>query len=235
MIFRCDNFNSQAVAKGYFKQTIPRNYDPAKKATRKSPDGIVIPHSSYECMIMKPAEGTFFLFGTCFNLGRDCKGSSVFVNKPAICASGKAALLQQFFKSNCESSMGWLGTDARSAEYGPSLDKKCHTTEARSIKFHCGNKDVEMFEDLPAHKHKEINSPHHPRRANALSPRRSRRADPRSTLSLRRRCLKPRQPRPNISSRRQSKTLRSRKLQSRFLPRHYLHKACRYLHLDFRV
>jgi hypothetical protein len=156
MIFRCDNLESQAVAKGYYVQAIPPNYSSYEKPAATGPkasDGVVTPHFTYDCTTWKPKEPTFLPTDTCLTVDI---GHSVFINQPATCASGKAAIVQSFAESGCKTSIGWLGTDAFSSQYGTSLDKKCHTTQARSIKFHCGDKEMQMFEDLPPHKPDDV-------------------------------------------------------------------------------
>jgi hypothetical protein len=156
MIFRCDSLESQAVAKGYYVQAIPPNYDSYKKPAQKGPkasDGVVTPHSSYDCTIMKPKEPTFLPTDTCLTAE---VSHSIFINQPATCASGKAALVQSFAEPGCKTPISWLGSDAFSNQYGVSVDKKCHTTQARSIMFHCGDKEMQLFEDLPPREPKEV-------------------------------------------------------------------------------
>lgn len=156
MIFRCENLESQAVAKGYYTQAIPPNYSSLKKPAptgAKGSHGVVTPHGSHDCTIWKPKEPTFLPTDTCLTLD---VSHSVFINQPATCANGKAALVEAFSEPDCKTSVGWLGTDTFSNEYGASLDKKCHPTQARSIQFICGDKEMEMFEDLPPHEHAEV-------------------------------------------------------------------------------
>jgi hypothetical protein len=153
MIFRCENLESQAVAKGYYMQAIPPNYSSLKKPGPKASDGVITPHGSYDCTIWKAKEPTFLPADTCLTLD---VSHSIFINQPAVCASGKTAVIEAYAEPGCETSIGWLGSDAFSNEYGPSLDKKCHTTQARSIQFKCHDKDSEMFEDLPPHEHADV-------------------------------------------------------------------------------
>jgi hypothetical protein len=125
MIFRCENLESQVVEKGYYTQAIPPNYSSLKKPAptgAKGSHGVVTPHGSHDCTIWKPKEPTFLPTDTCLTLD---VSHSVFINQPATCANGKAALAEAFSEPDCKTSVGWLGTDAFSNEYGASLDKKC--------------------------------------------------------------------------------------------------------------
>jgi hypothetical protein len=153
MIFRCENLDSQSVSKGYFKQAIPPNYSLYKKpAVKANPVGVVTPYFSYDCTISRPKEPTFLPADTCLTLE---VGHSLYITEPVICSDGRIALVQTYNEPSCDSPSSWLGTDVFSGTYYDSIDKKCHTTNARSVAFRCGESEIAHFEDLPEYKFKE--------------------------------------------------------------------------------
>lgn len=177
MIFRCDNLESEAIANGHYEEAIPYNSAKALYPTRLlASDGVVTPHSSFDCTIWKPKEPTHLPADTCLRLPGQYEGRSVFIHQPAICANGSAALVEAFLTNECQSSddSPGLGTTPEGSEIfesdetdghpfadGLSLDKKCfqsHTNylPARSMRFRCDDKKMVMYEDLPPYTHAEV-------------------------------------------------------------------------------
>jgi hypothetical protein len=156
MIFRCENLDSQSVSKGNFGQAIPPNYLSNKKpAVKPNPVGVITPHFAYDCTVNRPKQPTFLPADTCLTLE---VGHSLYITEPVICSDGRTALVQTYNEPNCESPSSWLGTDVSSGAYYDSINKKCHTTDARSVAFKCSEKEIEQFEDLPEHKFKDVKS-----------------------------------------------------------------------------
>ncbi|PMD23479.1 hypothetical protein NA56DRAFT_687752 [Hyaloscypha hepaticicola] len=156
MIFRCDKLESQAVASGNYIQAIPPNFDRNKiPVTTKASCGVVTPHSSFDCTIWKPKEPTFLPADTCLTLEGN-EGRSVFINKPAICADGLAAIFESFTVRDCKS----ISEDDESMDvYGDDLDKACHrsySSHVRSMRFRCDDKEQEMYEDLHPYEHEQV-------------------------------------------------------------------------------
>lgn len=152
MIFRCERLDSQAVASGSYVQAVPPNYTMKTPDTTGS-DGIVTPHSSYDCTIWQPKEPTFLPADTCLSFdatGAD-SGHSVFVNKPATCADGSTAVLESFQEPGCQASEG---DNRHSAEQ--VFDKTCYKASIRSMVFRCADKELEMFEDLAPYEHAAV-------------------------------------------------------------------------------
>ena len=159
MIFRCEDFESQAIASSHYMQAIPPNYNSDESAIFGESSvsaGVITPHGSYDCTIMKPKEPTYLPVDTCLTLEDLWDGRGLFVNKPAICADGTAAVLESFPLPNCEF-LDENGSDVE-REDGLSLNKKCYRpqSQARSVRFHCGEKETEMFEDLPPYEHAAV-------------------------------------------------------------------------------
>jgi hypothetical protein len=154
MIFRCENLDSQSVSKGNFRQAIPPNYLSNKMpAVKPNPVGVITPHFAHDCTVNRPKQPTFLPAGTCLTLE---VGHSLYITEPVICSDGKTALVQTYNEPNCESPSSCLGTDDFSGAYYDSINKKCHTTDARSVAFKCSEKEFEQFEDLPEHKFKDV-------------------------------------------------------------------------------
>jgi hypothetical protein len=151
MIFRCSEFKSHAVSKRAFQKAIPPNYTPS---TPSSPtDGVLTPYFSYDCTIYRPKQPTPLPADTCLTLD---VGHSIHIAQSAVCANGKAALVQTYDEESCSSPNSWLGTDAFSDSYFGSIDKKCHTTNARSVAFLCHDQEIVKFEDLPKQEGKTV-------------------------------------------------------------------------------
>jgi hypothetical protein len=152
MIFRCDE-ESQAVASGNYVRAIPPNYEWNRiPVARKASAGVVTPHTSFDCTIWKPKEPIFLPADTCLTLEGN-EGRSVFINKPAKCADGLAAFFESFMGPNCKNASE---DDEMIDVDGYDLDKTCHvsyTSQVRSMRFRCDDKEQEMYEDLPAYKH----------------------------------------------------------------------------------
>ena len=142
MIFRCSDFDSQAVTNRAFKQAIPPEYTPP--TTYSPADGVLTPYFSYDCTIYRPKEPTTLPVDTCLSLE---VGHTIFISQPAICANGKPAVAQTYLEESCVSPSGSLGDE---------LDKKCHRTNARSVAFVCGESEMQMLEDLPAREEENV-------------------------------------------------------------------------------
>jgi hypothetical protein len=155
MIFRCDE-ESQAVASGNYVRATPPNYEWNRiPVARKASGGVVTPHTSFDCTIWKPKEPTFLPADTCLTLEGN-EGRSVFINEPAICADGLAAFFESFTGRNCKNASE---DDEIIDVDGYDLDKTCHvsyTSQVRSMRFRCDDKEQEMYEDLPAYTHAEV-------------------------------------------------------------------------------
>jgi hypothetical protein len=154
MIFRCENLDSQSVSKGNFRQAIPPKYLSNKMlAVKLNFVGVITLHFAYNCTGNCPKQPTFLLADTCLTLE---VGHSLYITEPVIYSDGRTALVQTYNEPNCESPSSWLGSDVVSGACYDSINKKCHTTDARSVAFKCSEKEIELFEDLPEHKFKDI-------------------------------------------------------------------------------
>jgi hypothetical protein len=150
LIFRCEKIESQAVAKHKYMQAIPPSYTKKVLPGRIPVDGVVTPFYSYDCTINQPKEPTHLPADTCLTLE---VGHSIFVSQPLICQDGRVALAQASYSdTGCTESLttpfSWLGNDVFQDEYYNSVDKKCHTMNARSFAFICGG-NMTKFEKLP--------------------------------------------------------------------------------------
>ncbi|KAF4629942.1 hypothetical protein G7Y89_g8206 [Cudoniella acicularis] len=148
MVFRCGSLKTQAVLKGRFQQAIPPPSSKKLMAPKmKATGGVVTPYFSYDCTINKPKEPTYLPADTCLPLE---VGHGIYIHEPVICGNGKAALAQTYEDSECQRSLAWLGTDAFSSEYFASINKRCHTTNARSMAFTCGpESEMKMADEKP--------------------------------------------------------------------------------------
>jgi len=157
MIFRCENFDSQSVSRRSFKQAIPPLSISDNKFVSSKPTathGVVTPYFAYDCSINRPKEPTFLPADTCLTLE---VGHSVFISQTVICANGNVAFLQTYDEPRCFSPSSGPETDAFSDSYFKSIDKKCHTTNARSIAFICNESEyMTKFEDVPRQEMKDV-------------------------------------------------------------------------------
>ncbi len=156
MIFRCDKLDLQAVPSGNYMRAIPPNFDWNKiPVTTKASCGVVTPHSSFDCTIWKPKEPTFLPADTCLTLEGN-EGRSVFINKPAICADGSAAIFESFTGRDCKTTSE---DDEIMIVDGDDLDKTCYrsySSQVRSMRFRCDDQQQKMYEDLPPYEHEEV-------------------------------------------------------------------------------
>ncbi|KAE9363846.1 hypothetical protein N431DRAFT_432019 [Stipitochalara longipes BDJ] len=157
MIFRCGNLESQAIASNHYVQATSPSYDLDKSSVSKSKasDGVVTPHSSFDCTIWKPKEPTYLPADTCLTL-EGFEGRGIFINKPAVCAHGSVAFVDFFPVPNCEFPL--IGSEGWASEGGLVLDKKCFRddTTVRSMRFRCNDKEMERYEDLPPYEPAEV-------------------------------------------------------------------------------
>jgi hypothetical protein len=122
-------------------------------AVKPSPVGVITPHFASDCTVNRPKQPTFLAANTCLTLKIN---HSLYITEPVICSDGRLALVQIYNEPNCESPSSWLGTDVFSGAYYDSINKKCHTTDARSVAFKCSENEIEQFEDPPEHKFKDV-------------------------------------------------------------------------------
>ncbi|KAH8659329.1 hypothetical protein BGZ60DRAFT_531235 [Tricladium varicosporioides] len=155
VVFRCGNTKTQAIQRRRFIQAVPP--PPTRKTFKAKPkamDGVVTPYGSYDCSIYRPKEPTYLPADACLPLD---KSHSLLIHEPAICGDGRVALVNTYEDEECTESRGWLGSDAHSDAYYPSINKNCHTTNAGSMMFQCGRKeDMVMFKDLPEQQFKKV-------------------------------------------------------------------------------
>jgi hypothetical protein len=154
MIFRCDKLEPQAIASKNYIQAIPPNYDSKSLISAKPSDGVVTPYPSFDCAGYKPHEPTHLPADTCLDfLGWE--GRSVLIHQPAICRNGSTAFVESFPEPGCKTSDEFVSA----SQDGLSLNKKCFGSwdpHVRSMRFRCNDKAMKPFEDLPPHRHLEV-------------------------------------------------------------------------------
>jgi hypothetical protein len=154
MIFRCSDFNSQAVTNQAFQQAKPPQNIPSVPTTRSPTAGVLTPYFSYDCTIYRPKQPTTLPVDTCLTPE---VSHSIFISQPAICANGKPAVAQTYDEESCISPHGWLGYDVSSKSHFESLDKRCyHFTDFRSIAFVCEESGMRMFGGLPVTREEDV-------------------------------------------------------------------------------
>ena len=160
MIFRCDNFDSQAVTRNSFKQALPIYSIPERKMfSRAAKDAVITPCSLTDCTVCRPKEPIFLEVNTCFPLHMNPLVRSIWISQPAVCTNSTTALLQTYNDSNCSQVEVnvQLGANDFSRSYFYILDRKCHTTYAKSVAFVCNEKEeLRPFKDMPKCKFKDV-------------------------------------------------------------------------------
>lgn len=153
VVFRCRNYDSQAITKRNFRQAIPPSYESSPHNPPAASDGVITPYYSWDCTIYRPNiyQPTFLPPDVCLTLETS---HSIYVSQPVVCNDGKAAVGTLYTDEECTAWNGVLGSDMWSDGYYASLDKTCHTVNARSIAFSCAGGDKTKFEKLPPHEHK---------------------------------------------------------------------------------
>ncbi|KAH9890181.1 hypothetical protein F4778DRAFT_752895 [Xylariomycetidae sp. FL2044] len=154
MVFRCSGANSQMISTGRYQQAIPPAYDASRRNQPAPSGGVVTRYHSFDCTINRPKPPTFLDADVCLKLGA---GRSLHVAQPVVCGNGKAAKGVIYSDDECAEWNGFIGNDIYSDGYYASIDKKCHSVNARSFQFSCGGGgNKSRFEDLPPHEHKEV-------------------------------------------------------------------------------
>lgn len=156
LVFRCANLNSQSIAKGKFRKAVPPSYETSRANKPTAQGGVLTPYDSTDCTIYRPKQPTFLDADVCLSVREGYRLGSLHITQPVICGNGKAALAKAYEDDKCETTTAFLGSDIWTGDYYASLDKKCHTTTARSISFPCAGGYPTPFDEVPPHRHKAV-------------------------------------------------------------------------------
>ncbi|KAH8650047.1 hypothetical protein BX600DRAFT_474005 [Xylariales sp. PMI_506] len=155
VVFRCGNSETQSVQPGRFTQAIPPTYQWSQRNRPVPAGGVITPYYSIDCTIYRPKAPTFIDSNVCLTLE---PGHSIYISQPAVCKDNKIAQAVAFLDEGCTDRTGVLGSDVFSDRYYDSIDKKCHTTLARSFAFTCRDASYPLpgFADVPPHEHRDV-------------------------------------------------------------------------------
>jgi hypothetical protein len=156
LVFRCADVDSQSISKGRFRKAVPPSYETSKINKPNSQGGVLTLYESTDCTIYRPKQPTFLDADVCLPIRDGDRLGSIHITQPVVCGNGKAALTKVYEDEECETWTAVLGSDAWTDSYYASLDKKCHTTTVRSISFFCGAKHPTPFDQVPPHRHEDV-------------------------------------------------------------------------------